>query len=74
MTVPSLFCCSFCGKSRTEVRGFIVGPCVNICDECVRMAAELIGEPELMAPFDARCSAGALVTAAGDVVAPDGGE
>ena len=29
--------CSFCGKSRDEVRKLIAGPTVYICDECVNL-------------------------------------
>lgn len=28
--------CSFCGKSKGEVRALIRGPRAYICDECVR--------------------------------------
>ncbi len=41
--------CSFCGKSRREVRKLISGPKVFICDECVNLCNEIIaredGEP-----------------------------
>lgn len=74
MSTPSLFCCSFCGKSRDEVVNFVVGPEVNICDECVRMAAELIGEPELMDRFDARFGSSSAIAAALEAVAPTPGE
>jgi hypothetical protein len=41
--------CSFCGKSKHEVRGLIEGgcsnrgatPCVFICDECVAFCAQI---------------------------------
>jgi hypothetical protein len=41
--------CSFCGKSRHEVRGLFEGgcrnrgaaPCVFICDECVTLCAQI---------------------------------
>lgn len=36
--------CSFCGKPRNEVRKIIAGPAVHICDECVTLCGELIGE------------------------------
>ena len=38
----SVFCCSFCGKSSAECEVLIAGPTVNICDECVEMAASKI--------------------------------
>ena len=34
--------CSFCGKSRQEVRKLIAGPSVYICDECVELSATVI--------------------------------
>ena len=34
--------CSFCGRSQKEVNMLITGPSVNICDECVRMAYEIV--------------------------------
>ena len=37
-------CCSFCGKPHNEVNKLIAGPDVNICDECVRLCAEIIAE------------------------------
>jgi len=36
--------CSFCGKSQHEVRKLIAGPSVFICDECVDLCNEIIGE------------------------------
>jgi hypothetical protein len=36
--------CSFCGKSQHEVRKFIAGPTVFICDECVELCLDIIGE------------------------------
>ena len=39
--------CSFCGKSRDQVRQMITGPSgIYICDECVDLCSELI-EDEL---------------------------
>ncbi len=37
-------CCSFCGKSQHEVRKLIAGPTVFICDECVELCLDIIGE------------------------------
>lgn len=34
--------CSFCGKSKDEVKGIIVGPYVYICDECVVLCTEIL--------------------------------
>ena len=36
--------CSFCGKSEWQVAKLIQGPGVSICDECVGLCVELIGE------------------------------
>ncbi len=39
-----LLYCSFCGKSQHEVRKLIAGPSVFICDECVDLCNDIIGE------------------------------
>jgi ATP-dependent Clp protease ATP-binding subunit ClpX len=36
--------CSFCGKSQHEVRKLIAGPTVFICDECVELCLDIVGE------------------------------
>src|SRR6266511_4053809 len=36
--------CSFCGKSQHEVRKLIAGPTVFICEECVELCMDIIGE------------------------------
>lgn len=36
--------CSFCNKTQDQVRKLIAGPNVYICDECVEICAEIIGE------------------------------
>ena len=36
--------CSFCGKSQHHVRKLIAGPTVFICDECVELCLDIIGE------------------------------
>jgi ATP-dependent Clp protease ATP-binding subunit ClpX len=36
--------CSFCGKSQQEVRKLIAGPTVFICNECVELCTDIIGE------------------------------
>ncbi len=40
--------CSFCGKSRSEVASIVAGPtpAVAICNECVELCAEIIGEED----------------------------
>ena len=36
--------CNFCGKSQDEVERMIIGPGVNICNECIELCASLLGE------------------------------
>src|SRR3981189_773430 len=36
--------CTFCGKNQHEVRKLIAGPTVFICDECVELCMDIIGE------------------------------
>lgn len=36
--------CSFCGKSRAEVKKLIAGPTVYICNECVDLCNDIIAE------------------------------
>ena len=36
--------CSFCGKSRKQVKKLIAGPGVYICDECIDLCNEIIEE------------------------------
>ena len=36
--------CSFCGKSQDEVRKLVAGPKVYICDECIDLCNDIIGE------------------------------
>jgi len=38
--------CSFCGKPQKEVRKLIAGPTVYICDECIRLCGDIIGESQ----------------------------
>ena len=40
--------CSFCGKSQNEVRKLIAGPTVFICNECVELCLDIIGEETQM--------------------------
>ena len=46
MTVMDDLSCSFCGKSRREVRKLISGPKVFICDECVNLCNEIIARED----------------------------
>ncbi len=36
--------CSFCGKSQDEVERMIIGPGVNICNECITLCHSLLDE------------------------------
>jgi ATP-dependent Clp protease ATP-binding subunit ClpX len=36
--------CSFCGKSQQELRKLIAGPAAHICNECVELCMDIIGE------------------------------
>ena len=38
------FICSFCGKNQNDVKKLIAGPSVYICDECIRLSAEILAE------------------------------
>lgn len=38
--------CSFCGKAAAEVRKVISGPGIYICDECVALCAEILGQDD----------------------------
>ncbi|MCD6116399.1 ATP-dependent Clp protease ATP-binding subunit ClpX [bacterium] len=42
MTSENKYVCSFCGRSSEEVDAMVTGPGVNICNECVRYAEEII--------------------------------
>ncbi len=42
--IAGLLCCSFCAKSRDEVKKLIAGPAVYICDECVDLCNDIIAE------------------------------
>ncbi len=36
--------CSFCGKSQEQVKRLVAGPGVYICDECIELCSEIIGD------------------------------
>ncbi len=36
--------CSFCGKTQEQVKRLVAGPGVYICDECIELCFEIIGE------------------------------
>ncbi len=41
-----LFACSFCGKTRPQVKKLIAGPRCYVCDECVTTAGQVIATGE----------------------------
>ncbi|MBY0567493.1 MAG: hypothetical protein K2P70_09285 [Hyphomonadaceae bacterium] len=41
---PGVLFCSFCGKSQHEVRKLIAGPLTFICDECVTLCVDIVGD------------------------------
>lgn len=36
--------CNFCGKDQEEVDRMIIGPGVNICNECIELCSSLLGD------------------------------
>jgi hypothetical protein len=47
LNTPKPTHCSFCGKAHHEVKKFVAGPSVFICDECVLLMVEIMwGEEE----------------------------
>ncbi|MBQ7703402.1 MAG: ATP-dependent Clp protease ATP-binding subunit ClpX [Firmicutes bacterium] len=38
--------CSLCGRPRSEVRKLIMGPSVNICDDCVKTCMNILDQEE----------------------------
>ena len=36
--------CSFCGKTSQEAERIVLGPGVNICNECIMLCADLLEE------------------------------
>ena len=46
--------CSFCGKTSNEVERIIIGPGVNICNECISLCCDLLEDEGLMEPKQAK--------------------
>lgn len=44
MTTKGDLACSFCGKRQHEVRKLILGPMVQICNECVDLCGDILNE------------------------------
>lgn len=55
----AIFSCSFCGKSKADVRNLIAGPGgIFICDECVGLCAEIItDDPAELKPTQGQLAA-----------------
>ena len=34
--------CSFCGRSQNEVEQLLIGPGVNICNECIDLCSSIL--------------------------------
>jgi hypothetical protein len=43
-SVKPLLTCSFCGKNQEEVRKLVSGPRVYICDECIDLCNDIVGD------------------------------
>lgn len=41
--------CSFCLKAAADVRKLVAGPGVYICDQCVDLSAQIIGDKKISA-------------------------
>ena len=41
---PVLAACSFCKKDNRQVKRLVAGPGVYICDECVALCSQLVGQ------------------------------
>lgn len=57
--------CSFCGKSKDAVASFIAGPSVYICNECVNLCNQLLGQPFALTKDEASEAACGLTFMAG---------
>ena len=44
MTTKEIPSCSFCGKKKTEVQKLIAGNDANICNECIAVCGDLLGD------------------------------
>ena len=50
--------CSFCGKEQRMVKRLVAGPNVYICDECIALCNEILGEEDLLFEDAAQSSYG----------------
>lgn len=47
----SKICCTFCGKTKDQVKRLIAGPDVYICNDCIDMCNDLLGYTVAVDPF-----------------------
>lgn len=47
----SRICCTFCGKTKDQVKRLIAGPDVYICNDCIDMCNDLLGYTVAVDPF-----------------------
>lgn len=40
--------CSFCGKTQDQVKRLVAGPNVFICNECIELCEEILGDEDIM--------------------------
>ena len=40
--------CSFCGKTQDQVKRLVAGPNVFICNECIELCEEILGDEDMM--------------------------
>lgn len=65
--------CSFCGKAKTQIKSLIAGPGVFICDECIELCNDILGQGERearTAAYPATPSAIDSLVAAADAAIP----
>lgn len=53
---PNYLKCSFCGRHQDDVETLIVGPGVNLCDECVALSNEIMNEKDFQGNPEQKCS------------------
>lgn len=56
--------CSFCGKSKDEVKSLIAGPSAFICNECIMLCTEIVTDQKGAAEGTGRLSADEIADAA----------
>lgn len=49
-TKDKIITCNFCGKSSLETERVVIGPGVNICNECIELCADLLEQEGVIQP------------------------